>query len=298
MTPVLQGFVGCRADATFENALLEYVGGADYNPLDTTSIGDANVRKLAVVLLALCLVATVVWARGSGEGRGDKVLVNGIDPDFPPFGFVDQAGNAAGFDVESVNWIAKEMGFEVKHQPTAWDGIIESLRSGKIDFIASGMTILPERAEVVNFTIPYWETKLAVAVGRNSNLSYDQALGGQYTIGVQRGTTAANWIEDNLIATGKVSQNKVVLYDSFSLALQDLANGRIDSAMQDDTMVLDAAKSQPIKVVGTHKSGMQYGYAVRKEDAELLEALNEGLRKLMASDKWKELVAKYELEAK
>jgi polar amino acid transport system substrate-binding protein len=236
-----------------------------------------------------------VWAGGGREGRGEKVLVNGIDPDFPPFGFVDKAGNAAGFDVESVDWIAKEMGFEVKHQPTAWDGIIESLRSGKIDFIASGMTILPERAEVVNFTIPYWETKLAVAVGKGSSLTYDQALDGQHTIGVQRGTTAAGWIDDNLVATGKGPQNKVVLYDSFSLALQDLANGRVDSAMQDDTMVLDAAKTQPIKVVGTHKSGMQYGYAVRKEDTELLESLNEGLRRLMASPKWQELVTKYEI---
>jgi polar amino acid transport system substrate-binding protein len=254
------------------------------------------LKKLLFVLIALLLVGGLVWAGGGKEAMGDLKIVNGIDPDFPPFGFIDSSGKPAGFDVESMNWIAAEMGFEVTHQPTAWDGIIESLRSGKIDVIASGMSILPERAEVVNFTIPYWETKLAVAVSDDSDLTYRQAIGGKHTIGVQRGTTAAGWIEDNLIAEGKVAQDKVVLYDSFSLALQDLANGRIDCAMQDDTMVLDAAKTQPIKVVGSHKSGMQYGYAVRKEDTELLETLNKGLKALMRSDEWERLIAKYEIE--
>ena len=254
------------------------------------------MKKLIVVLLALFMVSALAWAGGRGESMGDKPLINGIDPDFPPFGFVDSSGKAAGFDVESVNWIATEMGFEVTHQPTAWDGIIESLRSGKIDFIASGMSILPERAEVVSFTIPYYQSKLAVAVGKDSDLTYKKAIGGDYTIGVQRGTTAAGWIEDNLIANNKISQDKIKLYDSFSLALQDLANGRIDSAMQDDTMVLNAAKTQPIKVVGTH-TGIAYGYAVRKDDTELLKTLNKGLKKLMASDEWNALLAKYEIEA-
>ena len=155
------------------------------------------------------------------------------------------------------------------------------------------MSILPEREKVVNFTIPYWETKLAVAVAKDSSLTYEQTMDGKHKMGVQRGTTAAMWIEDNLIKTGKVPKDMIVLYDSFSLALTDLANKRIASAMQDDTMVLDAAKSQPIKVAGTHKSGMTYGYAVRKDDSELLETLNEGLRRLMDSPKWKELIDKY-----
>jgi polar amino acid transport system substrate-binding protein len=185
------------------------------------------------------------------------------------------------------------MGFEVRHQPTAWDGIIPSLLAGKIDFIASGMSILPEREEVISFTIPYWETKLAVAVAKDSTLSYEEALSGKYKIGVQRGTTAAMWIEDNLINTGKIDPEMLVNYDSFSIALKDLANGRIDSAMQDDTMVIDAMKTQPIKIVGTHKSGMAYGYGVRKEDNELREMLNEGIRRLQKSPRWEELKEKY-----
>ncbi|MFP4178441.1 MAG: transporter substrate-binding domain-containing protein [Spirochaetaceae bacterium] len=256
-------------------------------------------RKLKIALmmvLVLVLSVSVAWAGGQKEEAGDEeVYINGIDPDFPPFGYVDEEGNPAGFDVESVNWIAEEMGFEVKHQPTAWDGIIEALRAGKIDFIASGMSILPEREEVISFTIPYWETKLAIAVKEDSDLSYEDTIDGEHTIGVQRGTTAAMWIEDNLIDTGKVDEEKVVNYDSFSLAVQDLINGRIDSAMQDDTMVIDAMKQRPIKIAGTHKSGMAYGYGVRQEDDELREMLNEGIRRLQESDRWEELKEKYDM---
>lgn len=253
--------------------------------------------RIAVVFVMVVLLLSVgtVWAEGQKEADGEKVYINGIDPDFPPFGYIDEAGNPAGFDVESVDWIAEEMGFEVKHQPTAWDGIIPSLQAGKIDFIASGMSILPEREKVISFTIPYWETKLAVAVRDDSDLSYEETINGDHKIGVQRGTTAAMWIEDNLINTGKMDPDMIVNYDSFSIALKDLANGRIDSAMQDDTMVIDAMKSQPIKIAGTHKSGMAYGYGVRQEDNELREMLNEGIRRLQKSPRWDELKEKYDM---
>jgi len=128
-------------------------------------------------------------------------LINGIDADFPPFTYIDNNDNPVGFDIDCVNWIAKEMGFEVKHIPIPWDSIIVELLAGKIDLIASGMTITEERKKLVDFTIPYWQ---------------------------------------------------------------------ID-------------QEEP------------YGYAVRKEDQELKEILNEGLKRLMSSPKWDEFVAKWEL---
>ncbi|HDQ14502.1 MAG TPA: amino acid ABC transporter substrate-binding protein [Sediminispirochaeta sp.] len=245
------------------------------------------------LMLALLFSMSTVWAGGQQEEGEEKVYINGIDPDFPPFAYIDESGEPAGFDVDSVDWIAEEMGFEVEHQPTAWDGIVESLRSGKIDFIASGMSITEERKKIISFTIPYWETDLAVAIRDDSDLSYEEALSGEYKIGAQRGTTAANWIEDQLIATGKMDAKMLVYYDSFSLALRDLINGRIESAMQDATMVEDAMKSQPIKIAGSHKSGDAYGYGVRQSDDELREMLSEGIRRLQASDYWEELKEKY-----
>ena len=224
----------------------------------------------------------------------EKVYINGIDADYPPFAYIDEKGNPAGFDVECLNWIAQEMGFEVKHQPTAWDGIVSSLLAKKIDMVYSGMTINPERLKKVDFTIPYWEINQALCVREDSDLNIIAALCGKYTVGSQRGCTAAEWIEKYLIKPGILGKDNLKLYESFSLALKDLIVGRIDSAMMDDVMIEDALrKGQPIKIVGIIKTGEEYGIAVRKEDQELKALLNEGIAKLKKSPKWDELIAKY-----
>ena len=77
-------------------------------------------------LFVCALLATVLAAVPAFAAK--KAYVNGIDPDYPPFAYVDEkTGQPAGFDVDSMNWIAKTMGFEVVHKPMAWDGIIPAL---------------------------------------------------------------------------------------------------------------------------------------------------------------------------
>ena len=225
----------------------------------------------------------------------EKTYTNGIDADYPPFAYIDEKGDPAGFDVECLNWIADEMGFEVKHQPTAWDGIVSSLLAGKIDMIYSGMSITAERLEKVDFSIPYWEINQSLCVREDSDLNIIAALcGDKYVVGSQRGCTAAMWIEDNLVKTGILAKDNLKLYEGFSLAVKDLVNGRTDSAMMDDVMVEDAIrKGQPVKIVGVIKTGEAYGIAVRKEDTELKAILNEGVKKLKKSSKWDELIIKY-----
>ncbi|MCD6472882.1 basic amino acid ABC transporter substrate-binding protein [Candidatus Aerophobetes bacterium] len=253
------------------------------------------MRSKKLLLIFILSLFALMWTFGGSAlwAQGKKVYIDGIDPDYPPFSYIDKEGNPAGFDVEAVKWIGKEMGFEVKVQPTAWDAIIPSLKSGKIDLIASGMTITEERKKVVDFTIPYWEINQAVAVRKDSNLDIISALTGKYIVGTQRGCTAAMWIEDNLVKKGIIGKDKLKLYEGFSLAVKDLLNGRTDSAMMDDVMVKDAIKGKPLKIIGIIKTGELYGYAVRKEDKEFKETLNEGLRRLMKSPKWDELISKY-----
>jgi polar amino acid transport system substrate-binding protein len=227
----------------------------------------------------------------------EKTYVNGIDANFPPFAFVDKNGNPDGFDVAVVNWIAGEKNFKVKHQPMDWDGIIPSLNAKKIDFIASGMSITEARKKEVNFTLPYWIIKQVLVAKQDSDLTPEKAMAEGRKIGVQRGTTEAKWIEENLIKKeGK--KFELVYYDSAPLAVEDVVNGRIAAAAMDDAPAEDAIrKNKPVKVIGGF--GMpeeEFGYAVRKEDEELLKTLNEGLKKIMASPVWEELKAKYELK--
>lgn len=251
-------------------------------------------KKLVLMVIFSLLIMLLTIGSISSLAAEKKVYINGIDADYPPFAYVDEKGNPAGFDVECLDWIAQEMGFEVKHQPTAWDGIVSSLLAGKIDLVYSGMSITEERSKVVDFTIPYWEINQALCVREDSELNIIAALSGEYTVGSQRGCTAAMWVEDHLVKPGILGKDKLKLYESFSLALKDLIIGRIDSGIMDDVMVEDALrKGQPIKIVGIIKTGEEYGVAVRKEDQELKALLNEGIAKLKKSPKWDELVVKY-----
>jgi polar amino acid transport system substrate-binding protein len=223
----------------------------------------------------------------------EKVYINGIDANFPPFAFVDKSGNPDGFDVKALDWIAKEMKFKVKHQPMDWDGIVPSLKAKKIDIVASGMSITDERKKQVSFTLPYWKIKQVLVGKKDANLTPEKALADGNKIGVQRGTTEAKWIEENLIKKeGK--KIELVQYDSAPLAIEDVINGRIIAAAMDDAPALDAAKKKPVKIIGGF--GMkdeEFGYAIRKEDTEFYKKVNEGLKKLMKSPYWAELKKNY-----
>jgi polar amino acid transport system substrate-binding protein len=209
---------------------------------------------------------------------------------------MDSDGKPTGFDVESVQWIANEMGFEVEIRPTAWDGIIPALLAKRIDMVYSGMTANDERKKVVDFSTVYWEIDQAIAVKNESTATFEDFMAGKLAVGTQRGCTAAEWIEDNLVKKDVLAADKFRLYDSFPAAVMDLEIGRVETAMMDDMIVLGAIKGKPLKIIGTIKTGEEYAVAIRKEDTELKKMINEGLSRLMASPKWEELKAKYEMQ--
>jgi len=234
-------------------------------------------KRLVIMVIFSLLVMLLSIGTISSLAADKKVYINGIDANFPPFASIDNQG-------------AKEMDFEVKTMPISWDAIIPALRAKKIDFIASGMTITEERKKVVDFTIPYWTTDQAVIVYEDSDLDIINALCGKHTIGVNRGCSAQTWIENNLIKKGILAEDKLKLYESALMAINDVVSGRIDVSVGDELMFELAVKEKPLKIIGIIKSDEAYGYAVRKEDQELKEMLNEGLRRLMKSPKWDEFV--------
>ncbi|MFO7750104.1 MAG: ABC transporter substrate-binding protein [Desulfobacteraceae bacterium] len=244
-------------------------------------------------LLAMAAVFAMI-AVGSTTGFAGEKIINGIDANFPPFAYIDKAGEPSGFDVESMEWIAREMGFEVEHKPIDWDGIITSLLIKKIDVIASGMSITPDRAKKVDFSIPYWEIKQVLVVKDDVDATVDGILKGNKVIGVQQGTSEAKWLKAN--AEEKGWNFELRYYSSSPLAVEDVLNGRIAAAAMDDAPAKDAASKKPVKSIGTFGMHVEdFGYAVRKGDTELMEKINKGLEKLMASPRWEELKKKYDL---
>jgi len=255
------------------------------------------------VIIALIVVAAVITAGCVSNDTETKTYVVGIDGDYPPYSYVDESGQFAGFDVESIQWIAEQEGFDVEIKAVAWDGIIPALLAGKIDMVYSGMTITPERAAQVTFSIPYWSVDQGVAVKNGSTVTLDQFKAGDLTIGVQRSCSADQYIQsDDFYGQDTynvmVRDGEIKLYDTFPQSMVALENGLVQTVIFDDVNIEDYIKDkEAIVMLGTIPTGEEYGVAMRNSDTELQTLVNDGLAKLMASEKWNELLAKYLIEA-
>lgn len=229
----------------------------------------------------------------TGAFAAEKSYVNGIDANYPPFAYVDKSGKPAGFDVESMDWIAKKMGFTVTHKPMDWNGIIPDLLAKKIDMVCSGMSISPERAARVTFSDPYFTIQKVLVVREKSTLTRDDVLTGKKILGTQRGTNEAEWLDKN---RDKNNWNYTLqYYDSAPAAIEDLVNGRIDAAGVDSAPAQDAIgkAGKPVKIIGEFAPTDNFGVAVRNEDTELRKLINEGYKLLQADPYWDELQKKH-----
>ena len=243
------------------------------------------MKRLAFLFAVFAVFCMSVCAQA-------KTYVNGTDANYPPFAYVGGDGKPAGFDIDSMNWIAKTMGFEVVHRPMDWDGIIPALMNKKINMVCSGMSITAERAAVVAFSEPYLTMQKVILAPADSSLTVDQVINGACKLGVQRGTAEHEYLE------AKKQDEKLKFdlrfYDSAPLAVEDLVNGRIDAIAMDKAPASDAvSKNKPVKILGTFTKDEELGVAVSKDDKELLNLVNEGYKKLKADPYWKELETKY-----
>jgi len=245
-----------------------------------------KVKRVVLLLGVVCLLAS-----GTLQGEEKDVYVVGLDAAFPPFTWVEQ-GEFRGFDVEVIQAIADLEGFAVEFRDLPWATIITALAQGKIDLIASGLTVTCERDRVIDFSLPYWEVDQAVLVREDSDLNAITAFDGT-TVGAQAGATGYQWIEDNLVAQGVDIELRA--YETYDMAIRDLENGRIAAVLCDtDTAQGFVDAGRRVKIVGIVKTGEQYAYAVTAGDPYgLLPRINAGLRRLYQSGVWAELVAKY-----
>ena len=249
-------------------------------------------RALALLTMSALLMA--------GCAAAETYLV-GIDADYPPYSYIDENGVAVGFDVESIQWIAEENGFEVEIVPVAWDGIIPALLQGKIDMVYSGMSVTPTREEQVTFSIPYWTVDQGVVVQEGSTATIEEFAAGELVIGVQRSCSADQYLESEYLGEDMYNEllqsGSIKLYDTFPQSMVALEQGLVEAVIFDDVNINSYIKDKPAFVMlDTIPTGEVYAVAMRNEDTELQDIINAGLADLMASDKWTELLNKYIIE--
>ena len=241
-------------------------------------------QTFAIFAMALCLAF-------AGTATA-KTVINGIDANYPPFAYVDTSGKPSGFDVDAMDWIAKEMGFEVEHKPMEWSTIVQAVVAKKIDIVMSGMTITEERKKQVNFSTPYWTVANVFVVKEDSTLSTEDIIASKGRVGYQAGTSDGKHLAEENEKEGWGLELRQ--YDSAPQIIAEVIYGRIIAGEMNMSPAQDAiAIGKPVKIAGIYGVKEDFGVAIRYEDKELEKVINEGLKRLMADPYWEELKAKH-----
>ncbi len=242
------------------------------------SIGRLLTVLVAVVSSISCLIGCSDEATVES---GAKKIVVGTEPTFPPFESKDEAGNFVGFDIDMVKAIAAKQGFEVEFKDLPFDSLIPALQSGQIDLIASGLSITDERRKAVDYSDPYIDAGLSIAVRKNNDTIKSSADLKGKSAAVQQGATGAKKAEE-LQKAGTLKE--VRQFPTVPLAMMELAKGSVDVVINDRPVSEAFVAAQPgqIKLLDEVIDADSYGIAVRKGNTELLAKINAGLSTIKA----------------
>ena len=200
----------------------------------------------------------------------------GVFSDKNPFGYVDENGEYQGYDIYFSNRIGEDLGVEINYVSTEAANRIEYLQTGKVDVILANFTVTPERAEEVDFALPYMNVALGV-ISPESNVitSLDNWNAGDQMI-VISGTTAETYLTKNY------PDIPLQKYDSYATAKNALENGNGVAWANDNTEVIAFANQNPGYTVGIPSLGSAdtIAPAVSKGNTTVLDWLNEEIRAL------------------
>jgi polar amino acid transport system substrate-binding protein len=220
------------------------------------------------------------------KARG-KIII-GTDATYPPMEFHDEKGEIVGFDIDLGRAIARELGVEAEFVDTAWDGIFPALDAKKFDIIMSSTSITEERLKSKAMSDPYYVTSQAIAVKKgNTTIKGPEDLVGK-VVAVQIGTTGD-------LAVSEIEGVEVKRFDTIDKAYMEVMNGRADAVVNDLSEVSYRMKILPdMEIVATFREGEEkYGVTMRQEDTDLLEAINQTLKKLKDSGEYDEIYKKW-----
>jgi lysine-arginine-ornithine-binding protein len=237
------------------------------------------------------IAAAAMAAMLSVSSASAQTLKIGSEGAYPPFNTKDTSGNVIGFDIDIAQALCAEMKVTCTVVTQDWDGMIPALQNKKFDFVSASMSITEERLKVVNFTDPYYSNKLQYVAKKGVELDISPEAMKSKTIGAQRATIAAEWIEKN------VPGAKVSLYDTQENAWLDLEAGRTDAVLADGFLAYDWLQSDTGKNFEFKGEPVfdddKIGIAVRKEDTELLAKLNTALKTIIDNGTYDTINKKY-----
>ncbi|MFN4101340.1 MAG: transporter substrate-binding domain-containing protein [Pararhodobacter sp.] len=246
------------------------------------------MKYLMMTASAVALLAT--------SAAADTVRVGIAAEPYPPFASPDAAGNWVGWEIEIITAVCEAAELECEITPTAWDGIIPALLSGRIDAIMASMSITEDRLQTIAFSDPYYNTPTVIVGQRDLEIdATPEGLAGRI-LGVQVST-----IHQTYAQTYFEGATELRPYQTQDEANQDLAAGRIDatqadSLAMDDFLSSDAGACCEVKgVVAMDEAilGSGVGVGLRQGEDELREAFNRGIAAIVENGTYDEISAGY-----
>jgi ABC-type amino acid transport substrate-binding protein len=263
--------------------------------------------RVVAVMTVLLLALTACGSNdnnGGGPAAGGKpasspsfttlppgVLTVGSCLDYSPFEYY-QKGSLKGFDVEVVEAVAKKMNLKVQWVKSNFNTIFNAVANHKFDMVAAAATIKPSRQKVANFSVPYYDALLSLAVNKQEtpDLKSTDDLKSGDIVGVQRGTTNEDWATENLAPKGIQIKSFTSAPDAFS----DLESARIIGVINDLPSSISIVKNRPsVAVVQEIDAQQHYGFAFAPDTPQLTIAFNKAFEEAVADGTYAKIFKKY-----
>lgn len=275
-------------DGTYQSILDDYLGD---NAPDATGIGGGKAVLGNSTLdpgKPGDLPKNPAFATDTPQTNGTFTIAT--DTTFAPFIYqVD--GKNIGIDMDLLRAIAANQGFTVDVKTLGFDAALQAVTAGQADGVIAGMSITDERKQVFDFSDPYYESGVQMAVSKDSDITSYEDLKGK-NVAVKTGTVGydfAKQLSQQVGFTINAFQDSADMYN-------DVAVGN-SAATFEDAPVLQfgiASGAVPLKIVTDAEPGSNYGFAVAKaQNAELLKMFNDGLQNAKDTGAYQQIIDRY-----
>lgn len=243
---------------------------------------------LMIIALQLLFVPSTL-AREHVRSSVPETIIVGGDHNYPPYEFLDENDQPAGYNVDLTKAVAEVMGVDIGIYLSNWDDVKNKLKTGEIDAL-QGMIAANERSRDFIFS-PHSIVNQAVFArrGESANVSTVWQLQGKELIVQKDG-----YMHDYLLGQGIVAE--LILVDTHVEALRLLASGKHDYALVGSLPSLYLSNElglSNIVPVGKPFAGLRYGYAVKKGNQDLLALFTEGITILKKTGRQREIYERW-----
>ena len=241
-----------------------------------------------LALAALSLTSAPVHADTLDNiKKAGKVRI-AIDTAIPPFGMTDEKLQPAGSDVDTAQLLARDLGVSLEIVTTTGPTRIPMLQTDKTDLVVSTLSITPDRAKVIDFSIPYADHPSVVASLSTVPLKEIADLTGK-KVAVVRGTTQ----DSDLTKQAKGAQ--IVRYEDDATMAVAVASGQADILATARSLLPAISKKNPARTVEP-KITMQTNWlaiGVRKDEPKLLAWINDWVKTNLKNGKLAAIYKQY-----